>query len=689
MNKFLIIIFLGIPVLLFGQNIKNTNEKEVRDFPISIIAKNNTKSILLRWIPSNYALWQDGIRNGYTLKRRTFEKNSFTKFTEKVIFVNKRPNDIEWWNTNSKNDKYIATAKGLVFTDEIYSVDIKNKQDSLDAESFAYYFAMHTSDMSNKVANAMALGFEDFDVKEGESYEYIISLENTKNFTDNESHVFVDMSVFIPEIVPNILEYKFKDSTAVLSIESGYSAYFIERSDDNGGVYKVVNKLPVIPTFDSDDNSTTSFKFSDHVPILYKNYLYRVKGVTPFSNYTKSSKPIKVFAFQTNLPTPDGFNYRVTSDTTISFKWSFPDSLVRNLKGFELLTFNSMGDVPKKVSKKIINKNVRSYVLFKPKRTAFYQIVGIDLNNNRLESIPLRVNLIDTIPPKKPTNIKGIISKNGIVKLSWDNNLEDDFYGYNIYHSDNAKTGYTLSNSLVFNDNSFVDTVALNMREKYIYYTVAALDDRLNVAYSIDTIKIPRPDIIPPISPLFDNWNVTDSSIYLHWKPSISNDVIAQILYKLDINSGKNDTILIDSTNQISFFLDTNITEKNTYKYVIAAKDGSNESSQETSYKEIKVYPPKYRAAITNFKGIFSSSNKRVEIKWDIPICKYSNLNKYLLFKENIFGEKELLTEINLKEIVSYFDNNIQPKSKMTYYITGIYEDNSQTTFSSFTVEID
>ena len=172
-------------------------------------------------------------------------------------------------------------------------------------------------------------------------------------------------------------------------------------------------------------------------------------------------------------------------------------------------------------------------------------------------------------PPSAPMNIKAM-ALNDTVKLSWDENLELDMDGYNIYRSRNVDGPFDRLNSDLVLETGFTDTAVFN--DTIYYYVITAVDSSGNESkYSELIMAIPtiRPDI--PVGIYTRN---DAGKVKLFWDTDITGQVTGYNVYRSESSGGAlqllNST-LIDGTS----YLDSMLTDNKTYYYIIRSVDAS------------------------------------------------------------------------------------------------------------------
>lgn len=83
----------------------------------------------------------------------------------------------------------------------------------------------------------------------------------------------------------------------------------------------------------------------------------------------------------------------------------------------------------------------------------------------------------DTMPPDAPTSLRAVPTETAI-NLDWDNNVESDFYGYNVYRRQTADAGYIKLNTAILKSPSYTDDTVIGGIT--YYYAATALDDSAN-----------------------------------------------------------------------------------------------------------------------------------------------------------------------------------------------------------------
>ena len=170
-----------------------------------------------------------------------------------------------------------------------------------DAMNFRYSFAMQAADFSPPVATALALRWVDRDIKKGAGYIYIITVNggNKNEVVDSAATFLADTKAKSIPAPDGLTAYGF-DRRIELHWnrrQSGhFSAYYIERSDDEGRTFHALNKLPYYtpdqapPTQQKDTNQHKIATllhdhqiYFDSIPQDYKPYYYRVRGINAFA----------------------------------------------------------------------------------------------------------------------------------------------------------------------------------------------------------------------------------------------------------------------------------------------------------------------------------------------------------------------------------------------------------------------
>jgi uncharacterized protein len=632
------------------------------------------KSFLLRWVPSNEKVWLESMKYGYTLTKITYPKGKNTSI-KKIIFSGKKPESKGFWEDLAKKDDYAKVANKLLFDSEPTSKDTSEINNENRAR---FAFLMIAADFSALVSEHLGLRFEDVEVNKNDRYKYIISinypdLNLTKKY---EESLIMYVDKLIPDYNPKDLEIKdYADSTVILSWRTHpnaiYTAFNIERSDDGGKTYNKVNNAPIIPT----DGKGDSLSYGDKVPELYKDFYYRVKGLTPFADESPASETSKIFAYNTRIPGGQNLNYQFTKNRKTMLTWSYPDSLLINIEGFKVRRSDNLANNTEIITPKLLPKNRRffadSIIVSK-----IYQVIAVDLRGNEKVSQPLMVEVLDSIPPIGPKNIKAIVDKKGIVKITWNPNQEEDLFGYHVFRGNESKTKMFIRTKAPIQTTMVLDTIPLYNLKKEVFYTVVALDNHLNISIGNDTIIVKRPDVIPPDPPIFtSNYTVSDSLITLHWIKSQSPDVIVHKLYKVTApDTIKVLLLTLDSLSNQNTFKDSIVNEGGKYKYVLEAIDDSGLSSNEQCFRNLEVPIPRFHIAIKEFISDFDKETFSLKLSWKYNYKKTPTY--FVLYRRT--GTDGLSFYKKIRNANLFIESKLKEKIEYGYKIIAVFEDESE-----------
>lgn len=633
---------------------------------LQLLSKPKDGAVHLRWAPTNTTVWQQGNANGYTVEKRVVQKGE-KKVNGKIQTQLIKPITQNEWVKLSETEDYAKIIKGYYYDEPIESADTAVINNALKGR---FVFVMLAADMSSSVAKGLALSWKDENASQDEVAQYTVYLNDAAGKKTTTSAQMVDGLSMAPlvELPQNLLDADYRDSLVTLQWDipnyTTYSAYNVERSDDGGKTFNVVNDAPIFPT--GDGATFEKVLVGDKVPELFKTYWYRVRGIDPFADWSKPTPVTKVFAYQTTLPGVSNQNYFFPDEKRVALSWSYPDSLSVNLQGYNLYRTTNSGN--EKISENPIPAFKKNTVDFlRPTdQNVIYNIAVVDLRGNETFSEPLLVIVEDTIAPLKATRLRGSIDKNGIATVKWDKSVDRDVFSYDIYKADSRdSTAMFPIYQSMRNDTVFVDTVGMKTTNKYVYYMVVPADFHTNICTLNDTLRLVRPDVLVPEPPIFSETGYNDSTIIVKWYYSPSEDVVVYNLFK----QYPPDTtkLLLQSfmpADSVMSFYDKEWEEERANTYILEAIDGAELTSGDSCKITLTVPKPLRRPPVNELTATYEKRQKAVSVAWKYyakkPLVKFDILRKEgengkFKIISTAAGSERTYVDEDLKEDTVYF----------------------------------
>jgi uncharacterized protein len=651
-------------ILLFSVNCFSQERK------LAIVSKVEQGKIMLRWMPLDFETWQLGNTNGYQLYRNTISKNG-EKVIGKPILLNQTPlklKDSKYWDNIEKYNDWNKVVKKILFGPI---------SESKEGKDLSFAIAMLLSNRSIAISGGMGQIFDDKSIVKGESYSYEVKITGT----EIASSVISDSEKITKLISPKNIYGEFSDSTAFIRWEVAdsimHSAFVVERSDDGGKNYKSIQDEAILANGDTDSTGKYVGAKFQKIPKFYQYYYYRVKAITPFGILSEPSNVVQIYGYNDKIPLPVVKHLDLNGIAKLI--WSFPEALKNDIKGFEIFRAEKLGEKYTKINSKRIRREGRMYLDSIPLNEGYYQVGVVNWVGKVIKSYPEFVQIKDIIAPTKPVFKSHKVNEKGVVTLKWKKHSEKYLQGYSIYRGDNKKNEFSLISKSMNKDSVFTDTLALNVLNNKVYYTIIAYDFRLNASIHSDTVLVKRPDVIPPTSPNFSNFVVSDSSIHLTWVNSTSDDLLKTILYRRPIQ----DTLAIIlktfyPKDSISTYKDKKAIEKQEYEYSLVAIDENNLKSEPAKIKLQKLFTG-IRPPIEPLTLKSDTTAKTILIKWPIPKMK---VKKYILYRQQGQAEKMAIYQYFDGKFGQYLDKKISKDIIYKYRISAIFEDDSETKLS-------
>jgi len=680
-----------LSLLSFVSLLAIAQEQKQEKGGIMVIARPLKDSIMLRWAPESAIAWQVLNKAGYSIKRVTLSRDGQTlEEPEERILTTKpiTPMPLAAWDNlvNKQNNEYAGIAAEALYSDDFEITqdmrgDIGSVIDKVQQNESRFSFALFSADQSFLVAKGMGLGFVDKSVKQNEKYLYeIYSTANSKLVKIDTGFVLTGYADH--ETLPKPIEIAAETSeTSVMvswnqeEIKGLYSTYFVERSEDYGKSFKKVNQRPVINTTADGLELSRRGAVIDSISPINKKLVYRVKGVTPFGETGPASDTIVVYTTNKLQVAAVITESKIVNDI-VKLRWEIPSSKAEVL-GFDVERSDNPEKGFLKQNSKRLPPNVFNFDDAKPISAGYYRIRAYGTQNVSTFSFPVFVQLDDSIPPAAPQKLKADVSKDGIVKLSWKANTEKDLFGYRVFMAHSRDNEFIQISEAPVTTNAFTDSLELKTLSKKVYYKILALDKRFNPSDFSEILEVKRPDIIPPVAPVFNAVQALTSGVYLAWYRSNSEDVKKHELWRAEEGTA-NWKLLSTFTDTITkSYTDKSALLKQPYSYKVRAIDESDlfSDSQPAFSKRLDLG---IKPNITTFKGVPNREDQHIVLKWTY---KENGVKNYLLYKAELNKPLRLYQTIDPK-LNTFTDSELYINTNYQYRIKAVFADGSESGFS-------
>lgn len=604
------------------------------DYGAQLKGKSNGSEILLRWAPTAPVVWQYANTYGYTLERVTLMENGKILRNQKLEVLGVfKPAPLASWESAAENDDYVAVAAQSIYGEgfsvtETFSSDMVRAINQAREIENRFSFALFASDMSTEAAQLSGLFYRDEEVYNDFQYLYRLypNIPGDLLPTDTATLLLgLDDEIELPII--NDVDVQFGDLMVELSwgtIWNGYyGGYWVEKSRD-GGPFQSITNVPIVHATNTE---TPRIFVYDSLAGNGQKYEYRVIGVDHFGEKGPPSVPVSGVGkpeFQ-GVPSIDRV---IETKQGVRVEWDVPESLESLIRSFDLLRQNQSNKMNELISGEIM-ANQRTVIDSLPQSSNYYIIRATDKYGRSVNSFPYFFQLDDSIPPAPPGNFTGVIDTTGLVHLKWDQNSENDLFGYKVYVSNFTDSEFIQVPGPIITQSHFTDTINLETLNEKIYYQIRALDSRFNPSEPSKILELKKPDRIPPLSPVFTHIKADSAGIRLSWKGSPSGDVISYYLYRR--SEAEEDWTFIerfDPTHSINEFLDGKVDGHLTYGYTFIAIDDDRLESRPAEPVTARALNIPQQI----FTGVFSFidvENKAVNLSWEASKKDVSSFQIY------------------------------------------------------------
>jgi hypothetical protein len=209
-----------------------------------------------------------------------------------------------------------------------------------------------------------------------------------------------------------------------------------------------------------DDDFANGYEYS------YKVYPYTTKGTRGDPSNTLTVKWEKP-------PEPPANVSTVADDGRVELRWLKEDGYFYNVYRYDGNTYPLFPVNPERISASLfMDSGLTNHKKYTYEVRKVREIGGRfrEGEGTRVETVP-----IDKTPPRQPEAVRAV-KKGSLVSVTWKENTEKDFAGYNIYRV--VRGTKEKINKDRFKENSFLDRKTPD--ERFVSYYVTALDEAGN-----------------------------------------------------------------------------------------------------------------------------------------------------------------------------------------------------------------
>ncbi len=642
---------------------------------VQVVVRPLEDKVMLRWAVDEPNAWKKANQYGFLVERITISRNGeavLPKESQMLTATALKPKPLMEWETLAKKDQNAAVIAQSLYG-ESFKVDAMNTMESVVAINKEleqrFTFGLVAAEQSYEAALFAGWGLVDTEAKKGEKYLYKVSvaIPQEETIKINEGSAFTSLDLYEELPKPIGLVGDFGDSNVVLSwnfdlLQSIYTNYIVERSEDKIK-YTQLNGSPVFNAQQPKDEGSYSLFYNDSIP-NDKTFYYRVKGKTTFGELGPSSDILEGKAEKGLNFLPHISQKQIPNNNTVILDWEFPKEGNELITGFELRRSNK-NDGPFSTVKEGILPTSRTVTYKGLKRINYFVIVAKAKNGAESESFPSIVQPIDSIPPKPPVGLTGVIDTTGVVQLSWTANAEEDILGYRVYRANNPNVEFTQVTRSAVKNNQYTDTIAVKNMNKKVYYKITAEDQRYNPSDLSEMLAIDKPDLTPPSPAVISKYEVTEEGVQLVWIPSSSDDVLAHIIYRKDmsITGGLWENIAEKTAITDTTYIDKSAQQNKMYSYTVMARDTSGLESSPATPIEVTIAPKNIEAEDIKFSGVANRELRYIQLSWKV---KSDTIAEYRLYRGDSENKLQLFkTFVGTKD--TYKDTELEAGSEYTY----------------------
>lgn len=692
---------------------------------IHLLARTYGDSIVLRWAADDYVSWQYLNTVGVNIIRMPIvEKGSKRNEMMRLdtLAYRLKPATLEQWRSKyPESDSVAAVAMGTLyseggFTQEQSRHGVGEMGALLDVhgdQQFRFGMAVLASEWRKDVAEDLAMRFVDKNVKVGEKYQYIV---RPAEF-DSTGHLQFRVG-YIDEIENK--EYTAEPYEAVMGDSvvginqlriwweqnSRFSSFDIHRRAMGEKEWTKLNDKPFIMMRDIKEEGLDNFINDNVKPGTYE---YRISGYDAFGDYVQAKNYHVATMPDLDAPLPPNLKYIIidrrnpddpSKDVYADFHFH-KDTMEADFIGYKILYYQRSRDEQKAVWKELtpelipVSDTVYT-VNVSDLTTSQVTVAAYDSAQNVSYSMTHIMRVTDLSAPDAPENFRYEVLDNeaGTIRLSWTAPSNDVDY-YELAFANDTTHQFMLRQipgDSLLRDTTFVDTLAVDVNQKYIYYKVRAVDYSTNEGAYTAPLQVIRPSMIQPAVPHIDSvWVDQVKGVYMRWACSNEQQVSHHVLMRRLAGTQKWTTIGVyngDSLRVAGNMVEVNdvpeYVRRNRYEYAMESFSYAGIRSglslvYSTRFEGQKVFDWQIK-----LMGMYDEKEKKTKIVWETDDkLPYKGEWYFCVYRKGPRDKRHKFLMSVKKEDRIFEDRLLSAGETAEYYVKIRYRDGRSTTESN------
>lgn len=708
---------------LMGQRSSTPRNYESR---IYLLARTYGDSIVLRWAAEDYVSWQYLNTVGVNIYRMPIFDKPPKKVEEMMrldtLAYRLKPATLEQWRSKyPESDSVAAVAMGTLyseggFTQEQSRHGVGEMGALLDVhgdQQFRFGMAVLASEWRKDVAEDLAMRFVDKNVKKGEKYQYIVRPAEFDSTGHLQFRVGYIEEIENKKYVAEPYEAVMGDSVVGINQlrvwweqTDRFSSFDIHRRAMGESEWTKLNDNPFVMMRDLNDEGLDNF-INDNVTA--GTYEYRISGYDAFGDLVAATNYHVATMPDLEAPRPPKLKYIVidrrnpddlSKDVYADFHF-YKDTMEVDFVGYKILYYQRSRDDRqaewKELTPELIPVNDTVWTVNVSDLTSSQvTVAAYDSAQNVSYSMTHIMRVTDLAAPDAPENFRYEIVDNqaGTVRLSWTApSLDVDYY--ELAFANDTTHEFMLRQipgDSLLRDTTFVDTLAVDVNQKYIYYKVRAVDYATNEGAYTAPLQVIRPSMIQPAVPHIDSvWVDQVKGIRMRWACSNEQQISHHVLMRRLAGAKKWTVIGVyngDSLRAAGNLVDVmdvpEYVRRNRYEYAMESFSYAGISSGLSL-----IYSTRFegeRRFEWNIKliGDYDVKAKQTKIAWETETpLPYKGEWYFCIYRQGPKDKRPQFLMSAKAEDRVFQDYLLAPGQSATYYVKIKYADGRETTPSN------